>query len=311
MTRFKFEVSIIIVNYKTPQLCINCINSIEKNSKGFSYEILIIDNNSSDDSIEKLNSSFKKNIQIIESPTNLGTAKAYNLGIEKSDGQFIMLLNSDTVLINNAIYIMLCEIKKDPKIGAVGCNLYDYDMKPTHSYMRYYGMNYFWWHSTLFGTAVYRFLCKTNSLEFNYGKKCKKINYSCAAATLFKKESLTKAGLFDKDIFMYGEEPLLAQNMRNNGCITISTPTAKIQHLEGQSSVKESNGFKKSQYQRFLDGTSIYFKKTFGTKGKRKWLKLLIKGDKARIRFYKFIRNVRLVSNFSDKLALTKLMLEK
>ena len=91
------DVSIILVNYKTSSLVIGAIESIIKNSCGFSYEIIVVDNASNDNSRSIIENKFS-DIVFLASSENLGTSKAYNLAITKSKGDFIFLLNPDTVL---------------------------------------------------------------------------------------------------------------------------------------------------------------------------------------------------------------------
>ena len=95
------QVSIIIVNYKTPQLVIDCVNSIEKNSSGVDFEVIVVDNHSEDDSVERL--SKDNRIILIESSRNGGFGYGNNLGMKVASGKYFFLLNSDTLLVDNAI----------------------------------------------------------------------------------------------------------------------------------------------------------------------------------------------------------------
>ena len=99
------DVSIIIVNYNTKNLTLQCIDSIYEKTIGVSFEIIIVDNNSTDGSQELL--SQDNRIVFVEAGENLGFGKANNLGVEKSNGKFIFFLNSDTILVNNAINIIV------------------------------------------------------------------------------------------------------------------------------------------------------------------------------------------------------------
>ena len=97
------DLSIIIVNYKTEELTSNCIDSIIKsNTKGLNYEIILVDNASEDGSVEAIKKQFPT-VTIIKNPENLGFSKANNIGIAASTGEYILLLNSDTIVDLNTL----------------------------------------------------------------------------------------------------------------------------------------------------------------------------------------------------------------
>ena len=99
------QVSVIIVNYNTKELTKQAIQSVFDRTEGVEYEIIVVDNDSKDGSVEELKKIFQNKITIIESKENLGFGRANNLGIKQSKGKYVFLLNSDTELINNAIKI--------------------------------------------------------------------------------------------------------------------------------------------------------------------------------------------------------------
>ena len=122
------DISIIIVNFKTYELTKQTIESIIKNAKNISYEIILVDNASSDESIETLEIDFdtqvkRKLIKIIKNNQNLGFSKANNIGMKASKGDYILTLNSDTVIIEDCIEKCLNYIKYDEGIGALGCRV--------------------------------------------------------------------------------------------------------------------------------------------------------------------------------------------
>ena len=127
------DVSIIFVNYKTKDLTINAINSVIEKTEGVDYEIFVVDNASNDGSIEAIEQEFP-NINIIKNPINSGFGSANNLAIKQAKGKYIFCLNTDTLLVNNAIKIMFdfMERKENSKIGACGGYLVDKDLKPIH-----------------------------------------------------------------------------------------------------------------------------------------------------------------------------------
>ena len=130
------DVSVIIVNYHSAQMVIDCIRSIfEKNVKA-SYEIIVVDNASGDGSVELLREAFGSRIKVIASDVNLGFGKANNLGAQHAEGDYLFLLNPDTLLVNDAISVLVDYLKENPDVGVAGGNLYAPDMTPTPSLCR-------------------------------------------------------------------------------------------------------------------------------------------------------------------------------
>ena len=100
------DVSIILVSYNTILLTASAIDSIIEKTQGITYEIILVDNNSVDGTVEYLDGKFNENLIIVKSTKNLGFGKANNLGIEIANGKYVFLLNTDTILINNAIKVL-------------------------------------------------------------------------------------------------------------------------------------------------------------------------------------------------------------
>ena len=121
------DVSIIIVNYNTKQLLKDCLNSIYEHTENISFEVIVSDNGSKDGSIEMLKAEFPQVI-LIENNANLGFGKANNKGLAIAKGKYIFYLNSDTILLNNAVKLFFDYFEENGKkenIGALGCNLLD------------------------------------------------------------------------------------------------------------------------------------------------------------------------------------------
>jgi len=123
------EVSIIIVNYNTRVLTTNCIRSVYEKTKSVSFEIILVDNNSSECSASVFKEEFP-NICIIENKANIGFARGNNAGIEKASGTYVLLLNSDTELVNDAISIAVKQMQNDTRIGALSAQLIYPDGRP-------------------------------------------------------------------------------------------------------------------------------------------------------------------------------------
>ena len=120
-------ISIIIVSYNVKDYLKKCIQSIVKFSTNTSYEIIIIDNNSKDGSKEMLKNFFSNKINLIFNSKNLGFAKAVNIGLRHSKGDFVLLLNPDTVFIENIADKLKKYIQENRKVGIVGCKVLNKD----------------------------------------------------------------------------------------------------------------------------------------------------------------------------------------
>lgn len=116
------QVSIIIINYNTFQLTCECIETVFEQSKDFSFEVILVDNASKECEADLFSEKFP-DIQLIKSPENVGFAKGNNLGIAKAKGEYILLLNSDTKLLENSILLALERMQKEEKIGVLSTAL--------------------------------------------------------------------------------------------------------------------------------------------------------------------------------------------
>lgn len=128
------DVSIIIVNYCSAKMVAECVESIFEKTKGIDYEIIIVDNDSRDNSEAFLKSTLGDSTTLISAGENLGFGKANNLGAAYAKGEYLLLLNPDTLLVNNAIKVLYDYIKTHPETGVVGGNLYSPEMKAVPSY---------------------------------------------------------------------------------------------------------------------------------------------------------------------------------
>ena len=119
------DLTIIIVNYQTYKLTKNTIQSILENPCKYTYQIILVDNASTDDSIEKLENDYKDNnkIKIIKSKTNGGFAYGNNLALKQTQSKYTLLLNSDTIVKPDTLNQCLEYMEKDSKIGALGCKV--------------------------------------------------------------------------------------------------------------------------------------------------------------------------------------------
>ena len=218
------DVSIIIVNYNTEKLILDCLDSIYNNTNGFDFEVIVVDNNSPNkpNFLEK-----DQRIKYIQSEKNLGFGKANNLGAEYAIGKYLLFLNPDTIVLENAITILYEQISKDSTIGICGGNLLSNEMDETHSY---YMIPPGIWNEIII-------LFKLDSLnpQYNHTQEIIDVEYITGADLMIRKDLFNEIGGFDKDFFMYFEETYLCYRIRLLGYRVVNIPQSHIIHLEGKS----------------------------------------------------------------------------
>lgn len=274
------DVSVIIVNYHSADMVIDCINSIFQKTQGLSYEIIVVDNASGDGSAETLRGVFGETITLIESPVNLGFGKANNLGAEKASGDYLFLLNPDTILINNAIKILHDYMEKNPNTGVAGGNLFSPDMKPTPSFCREF--DDLWlekkrasWVKLLGDRICAKLHIRQNQpmREFNHTEAPEPVAYIFGADMMMPRSLFEQVKGFDPDFFMYGEEEELIWRISACGYAVMSVPQAKIIHLEG-ATLNAQHTFNPRQFKMRMTGALTYFAKRFGRDGAAEFFRL-------------------------------------
>lgn len=258
------DVSIIIVNYNTCSLLRDCINSIYEKTTEVSFEIIVVDNASIDDSCKMLAKKFPQVKKII-SPQNLGFGRANNLGIEKAQGKYLFFLNSDTILLNNAIkyFFDYCELSKE-KIGALGAILKDSSQKNIHSYGPFITIK-----GLLFDTFS-KYL-KPFGLHFQQNilypdsiKDFKDVDYITGADLFIPYEVVKESGAFDPRFFMYCEEVDWQKRMQKAGYKRRIIQGPEIIHLEGGSAISDSRAWSYSRLKNIFISRNKYIYKYYG-----------------------------------------------
>lgn len=225
------DVSIIFVNYKTKDLTINAIKSVVEKTQGIDFEIFVVDNNSQDGSIEAIEKEFPQ-INIIKNIANTGFGAANNIAIKRAKGKYILCLNTDTLLINNAIKIMYDFMEKEDSknIAVCGGTLYNENSNYIMSYANF---------PNLFNSLSFSWILKRLFPMIRNKKEptnIKEVDFITGADIFFRKSILDKVGLFDETFFMYAEEVDLCKRIKNEGYSIKIIPQAKIIHLEEKSS---------------------------------------------------------------------------
>jgi GT2 family glycosyltransferase len=220
--------SIIIPSYNTKKLTLACINSIYENKPRFSYEIIIVDNASTDGSSEEILRLNKKEILVIANSENLGFSKAVNQGIIASKGKYKLLLNSDTLVTEGALDEMVEFAQKEKDAGVVGARLLNADGSIQPSCYNF---------PTVWRSIQQYWLGKKGVMDKFYpqGDSPTEVEAVVGAAFLISPLAINKVGLMDEKYFMFYEDLDYCRKVWQNGLKVYYLPSARIVHFHGQS----------------------------------------------------------------------------
>lgn len=217
------ELSIIIVNYKTPELTLRCVNSIYATTK-CRFEIIIIDNASEDDSKDRIYAAYK-NVIWIQNEENIGFGRANNIGVANAHGKYLLLLNSDMVVAEKSIDHCLEILKANANIGVLGCKL----LNENGSFQN----------SVYYDFVSYRSLLTQNVLLvklFGLELQHERIVAVMGSFMFISRELYCDVAGFDPDFFMYFEEVDLCRRILNKGYSINYNDDVYAYHKHGASS---------------------------------------------------------------------------
>jgi len=230
------DVSVIIVNWNTLDFTINCIKSIFQHTNGVDFEVIVIDNASNDNSAEIIQKTFPEVI-LIENKKNRGFAAANNQGIALAKGKYVLLLNSDTLILNNAITKIIAFADAHPKAGITGCRVLNPDRSLQPSCFMFPSI------LNMLLSATYLYKLFPNNKFFGREKMSwwkrddvREVDVVTGCFMLIRRDAIDQTGLMDEQFFMYGEETDLCYRLKQNGWKILFTPEAEIIHHGGQSS---------------------------------------------------------------------------
>jgi GT2 family glycosyltransferase len=283
------QLSIIIINYNTFQLTSNCIASLKEKLLEVEYEIILVDNASTECKPDLFKEKFPF-IHLIKSPTNTGFTGGNNLGVEAAKGEYLLLLNSDTELINNAPKICLDYIKANKEVGMVSCQLLYPDGSIQHNCRRFRTISW----ELLEVFPFYKLLPKQKRemlMLHHYfdHQSFADVDWVWGAYMLFPKSiigQLPQKKLSD-DYFMYCEDTLWCWDFKQLGYKINFLPQAKVMHVHRGSvsrdkwikirstSIKNHAAFMKKFYPGFkwYIFAAVYFTKQYGALWAAKLLK--------------------------------------
>jgi len=235
------KLSVIIVNYNVKLLLSQCLQSVEKAMELVDGEIIAVDNNSDDDSCQMVREQFPKVI-LLENKTNLGFSKANNQGIRRAKGEYILLLNPDTLVAEDCFLKCLEFMNQTPNAGALGVRMIDGRGRflpeskrglptPWVAFCKIFGLTRMFPQSRRFARYYLGHLPSDRIVE---------IEVIAGAFMLLRRAALDQSGLLDEDFFMYGEDIDLSYRISRCGFRNYYFPGTTILHYKGESTRKGS-----------------------------------------------------------------------
>jgi len=229
------DVSIIIVAWNVRQLLYDCLKSVYDQTKGIDFEVIYVDNASEDGSVEMVTKEFPE-VRIIENEQNKGFIKANNQAIEIAEGRYVLLLNSDTIVLDNAIAKTVRFADAHPEAAVVGCKV----LNPDRTLQRNCSMQASILNMFLAATYLYKifpkskFFGREHMTWWDYND-VREVEIVCGSYSLVRKKAIEQVGVMDEIYFVYGDDADWCCRFRKNGWKILFTPEAEIIHYGGQT----------------------------------------------------------------------------
>ncbi len=232
------DVSVIIVSWNTRDILKQCLESLYKETEGLRYEVIVVDNHSSDGTVRMIRKEFP-DVRLIKNPENRGFAAANNQGIQASKGEFLLLLNSDTIILNNAVKKVFDFACEQEGAAATGCRVLNKNRTlQRNCFMFPSVLNMFL--STTYLYKLFpenRFFGREQMTWWDMENK-KRVDVVTGCFILVRNAAVREVGSLDERFFMYAEETDWCYRFKKSGWEVYYTPDAEIIHLGGQSSKK-------------------------------------------------------------------------
>ena len=244
------DLSIVIINWNTPALLLQCLDSVYNTKSRFDFEVIVVDNGSSDDSVFLVETRYPA-VKLIKNDKNLGFARANNQGLEIGKGRYFLLLNSDTIILPDAIDALIQAADCDPRVGVIGPKLLNMDGSLQKSW-----------------ASFPSFLSELVGRNFRAWKPVAEIpdtfevDWIMGACMLVRAETIQDVGKMDEDYFFYSEETDWCFRIKKKNWKIWYLANAQIHHLGGGSTRRGSV----IQLVRLYQGKLLYFRKNYGTR---------------------------------------------
>ncbi|MEA5510786.1 glycosyltransferase family 2 protein [Crocosphaera sp. UHCC 0190] len=265
------DLAIVIINYRTPHLVIDCLQSLQPQIEVNRHRVMVVDNDSGDESVPILKQAIADNhwqswVTLLPSPVNGGFSAGNNIGIKAITAKAYLLLNSDTIVRPGAIASLEEALAKHPEAGLISPRLEWPDETPQISCFRY--------HSPISqlidaaATGPVTLLLKDYDVSIPVSDTPFEPEWTSFACVLIRREVIEQIGLMDEDYFMYFDDVDYCRRARDVGWKVLHWPMARVVHLRGGSgSVKAEVAARKRPRPYLYASRSRYFAKFYGKIG--------------------------------------------
>lgn len=224
------DVSIIIINFNTAQLTLDCIQSIKKKTnKSLLYEIIIVDNNSNYDDYLFLKKQLPQNIKLVRSVFNCGFSSGNMLGVHHASGKYLAFINSDVLFINDCLNDLKSYMDHNLTTGVCGPKQVSKELKWKKSFDHFHGIR-----KKLLGKSFLETFFSKPKRRGNYSLPLK-VDFVQGSFMFFRTDYFAEIGGFDTNIFLYYEEMDICKRLKDKGYDSIHIPTSSFIHYEGAS----------------------------------------------------------------------------
>ena len=226
------DLSIIIVNYKTPQLILDCLHSVHAYTRGIQFEILVVDNQSQDNSQVLIQAAYPA-VRWFQMGYNAGFARANNLGIREAGGRYVLLLNSDTLLVDDVLTHCVRALDEQPDVAAVSALQLTADRQVRPNLYTTFGQMRRAFYILPGGVASERFLERL--MPDPHFADPNQVEWLSGAFLMTRPSVIERAGMLDERFFMYGEDVEWGYRLGRQGRLLLLRDQ-KFVHLEYGSS---------------------------------------------------------------------------
>jgi N-acetylglucosaminyl-diphospho-decaprenol L-rhamnosyltransferase len=252
------DLSVIVVNWNAGDLLRRCIASIVAAAPAIGYEIIVVDNASSDQSLARLRGDAAANLlladgrlRIVENAENRGFGRANNQAFALSRSAFVLLLNPDAVMVPGAMESLIAPLRADPRIAACGPRLVNADGSLQISVWRNPPTA---WEIVLSNLKLYRLLPERIRGDLLLGPhwrhdRRRRVRMLSAAALMVRRETIDEVGGFDERFHMYGEDNEWCLRIARAGWLLLFEPAVVVRHDDARSAVKRWSTLEKRRVQ--------------------------------------------------------------
>ena len=229
------DLSIIIVSWNVADLLRDCLRSIDENRGDLDLEVIVVDSASSDNSVAMVQNEFPW-VNLLACDENVGFPHGNNLGLERANGRYILLLNPDTVVLDDALSKMMAYMAENPEVGVLGCQLLNGDGTVQSSRRRFPTKTTAFFESTWLETVAPKSIHEAYYAQDLPDDAINDVDWVMGACMFVPRQVVAEVGGMDEAYFMYSEELDWCRRIKDSGWRVVYFPEAHIIHYIGQSS---------------------------------------------------------------------------